>query len=184
MPSPAQDKTPAAPSSGSSDTPVPMILKREVDSYLDFEETPYFVDEEGKIYRDRQYRGVVPGIKNIPDIELKKAKPSKDTIMWIGFQPFKLFSRVFVQLYGKPAFLIKKDGEKKIAVEFPETDINLTNDAREIITSEFSTSVEKITVKIKKVKKESKAVVTIFLKKPSGYLYKQDGEYIFVDIEL
>lgn len=180
----AQTKTGSTSSSSTSDTPAPVLLKRETSDFLDMNETSHFVDEEGNIYKNRRYLGVVPGIRDVSEIDSKKVKPAKDTIMWVGFQPFKLFSRVFIQISGKPAFLIKKEGEKKIIIEFVNTDINLSNDAREIITSEFATSIETIITKVKKSKKEIKTFVTIILKKSAGYLYKQEGDYLFIDVEM
>ncbi|MBM4387231.1 MAG: hypothetical protein FJ088_05795 [Deltaproteobacteria bacterium] len=142
------------------------------------------VDDSGTIYLERGYKGIVPGIRNDSAIKEKEEFRKENSIEWIGFQPMKTFSRVFIKINGSPKYVIHKENPSLIIIEFTDAVIPMSNEKRDIITSAFPTSVEKITVKETEEKKEKKILFNIYLKKPAGYLYREEGGYLFVDVEL
>jgi len=145
-------------------------------------------DEAGQIYVSRGYKGVVPGVRDESVVPAKKHDPEvppaeRPVLSWIGFQPFATYSRVFLQLTGDFKFTVTKPKPERIEVRIPGTDISTPNDVRHLDTRQFPTTVKNIV--ISRIGEEgADAVVSIYLKKPVGYLYRQEGEYIFVDIGL
>ncbi len=145
-------------------------------------------DEAGEIYTSRGYKGVVPGIRNESDVPSKKLDAAVDhesraIVEWIGFQPFPTYSRVFIQLTGDFTFSVTRPDTDRIEVRIPSADISTANDLHELVTRNFPTAVDRVTVATSPAD-DGSMVVNVFLKVPVGYLYRQDGAYIFVDIEL
>ena len=152
-----------------------------------------FVDDSGKIYRELRYHGIIPDIrdhlgepKTQPKEKIKKkerkgkSKKSASTqINWIGFQQKQFYSRVFIQTDKLSRFRTYFPDSKHIVVSFERGHIPRRNDRRELITNQFSTAIEKITTR----RKGKGAEVVISLRKPAGYLYKQKGNYVFIDVE-
>ena len=154
-----------------------------------------FVDESGNIYRELRYHGIIPDIRDRlggaePVQKAKKAKKrakkraktrkKKSTqINWIGFQQKQFYSRVFIQTDHLSRFRTYFPDSKHIVVAFERGHIPRINDRREIITNQFNTSIDKITTR----RKGKGAEVIISLRKPAGYLYKQKGNYVFIDVE-
>ena len=147
--------------------------------------SPGFVDNKGKIYKANKYRGVIPGIRDVPAVPSKEHPPkAKNPIIeWVGFQPFKDHSRVFIQIIGPYTFSVTKKGTNLIEVAIPKAKIATPNDARELITDKFATMVKKITIKKKEDMVGPYVAVDIFLKQDVGYLFHQEGKYIFIDVE-
>lgn len=140
------------------------------------------VDEAGAIYRRRSYGGVVPHLRDsLRDVKTSKVhKRGPLEITWIGFQQKALFSRVFVQTDRLPTYTIFKPDPLHIVVEFPTARLRTVQEDRIILTHEFNTKVDQIDAK--PVKGHGIHVV-ITLKEPMGYLYKQEGDYVFIDVE-
>lgn len=139
-----------------------------------------FVDERGKIYKELRYHGIIPTIRDF--LGKKRPKTSKKTrpkITWVGFQQKQFYSRIFVQTNRLSRFTLHKPDPRHIVVTFEGANIHRRNTTRPIITSEFSTSVEKIRAR----RKGRHSQVIITLSKPVGYLYKQQGNYVFIDVE-
>lgn len=141
-----------------------------------------FADEGLEIYMARDYRGVVPNVRDNPKIP-GKLHPVKDgqaaLLQWVGFQPFKTYSRVFIKVAGDFEFSLSKERADLISVWIAGARVETPNDRRFLITKAFPTFVRKVVVR-----EEDQGVrVLIYLKKPVGYLYRRDGSYIFVDVE-
>lgn len=140
------------------------------------------VDEAGTIYRRRFYGGVIPNVRD----SLRDKKTSKVhrrgplEITWVGFQQKALFSRVFVQTDRLPTYTIFKPDPLHIVVEFPTARLRTIQEDRVILTHEFNTKVDQIDAR--PVRGRGVHVV-ITLKEPMGYLYKQEGDYVFIDVE-
>ena len=147
--------------------------------------TVNLVDEQGKVYVKRHYKGVVPGIKDVSDVPSKQhpAKVDHPVVEWVGFQPFKDYSRVFVQVLGKFVFTVTKADKQKIEITIPRATVDTPNDARELVTFKFPTQVNMIKTSVIQDDSGSSVVVRILLKKDVGYLFRQEGKYIFVDVE-
>jgi hypothetical protein len=152
-----------------------------------------YVDESGKIYKELRYHGIIPSIRDrlgAPQPETdakgkkksatKRSKKAKSTqISWIGFQQKQFYSRVFIQTDRLSRFRTYFPDKKHIVVAFESAKIPRLNDRREIITNQFSTAIDRITSR----QKGKSAEIVISLRKPAGYLYKQQGNYVFIDVE-
>ena len=143
------------------------------------------VDEQGKLYIKRHYKGVVPGIKDVSDVPSKKNPPKTNhpVVEWVGFQPFKDYSRVFVQINGQFSFTVTKTDKQTIQILIPNATVATRNDARELVTFKFPSQVNMIKTIVKSDNSGRTVLIRIFLKKDVGYLFRQDGKYIFVDVE-
>ncbi|NOZ02741.1 MAG: hypothetical protein GXP54_12755 [Deltaproteobacteria bacterium] len=146
-------------------------------------------DEAGQIYVSRGYKGVVPGVRDTSAVSVKNAKPdqaqpTRPVLEWVGFQPFATYSRVFLQLKGPIRFNVTKPKPDRIVLKLPGTDISTANDQRFLNTSEFPTAVNRVTIQQTGEGEARQTIVSIFLKKPVGYLYRHEGDYIFVDVGL
>lgn len=143
-------------------------------------------DEGGQIYTSRGYRGVVPGVRDQSDVPAKRPEneafaATRAIVEWIGFQPFPTYSRVFIQLSGRFTFAVSRPNPDRIEVRIPGADVSTPNDARRLITRDFPTAVEQIDLSTDP--SDGAIIVTINLKRAVGYLYRQEGRYVFVDIE-
>lgn len=142
-------------------------------------------DEAGQVYLSRGYKGVVPGVRDEPAVPSKvKVAASQTTdppiLQWVGFQPFATYSRVFLQLTGQFTFSVLKPRPNVIEVTLPGTRVATPNDERHLVTREFPTTVDRILIE----EKDKATVIRIVLKAPAAYLYRQEGQYLFVDISL
>lgn len=143
-------------------------------------------DEAGQIYINRGYKGIVPGVREETIVPSKKGKKDESegtpTVLWVGFQPFPSYSRVFIQISGKFSYTITKPKPNKIEVKIPNAVVSGENDLRTLETWAFPSAVERVIIQAPPVTKDT-VIINIFLRKPVGYLYRQEGQYIFVDIE-
>jgi hypothetical protein len=140
-------------------------------------------DEGGNIYVERGYKGIVPGLRDKPLVESKAKQAGGDggpVLEWVGFQPFEQYSRVFLKVSGKFTFTVAKPKPDKIVVTIPSCKVQTPNDERFLITRAFPTQVDSIFTH----PSEEGTTVEIVLKKNTTYLYKQEGEYVFIDISL
>jgi len=144
-----------------------------------------YVDVEGRIYQRRTYQGVVPRMnENAPFSEQvqKHVKSQTGTkILWVGFQQMLAASRVFIKTDRVVKYSLYKPNPKTIIVEFPRAVVPLKNNQRELMTGSFNTPVEMVRVIENKKSRTSRIVIN--LKRPVGYIYRQDGPYVYVDIE-
>lgn len=141
-----------------------------------------YVDEGGELYRRRPYSGVIPLVRDrLTDRKTSKVhRPGAVEITWVGFQQMALFSRVFVQTDRMPTYTIFKPDPLHIVIELPNARFRTIQEQRSVLTHEFNTRIDQ--VEAKRVKGQGIHVV-ITLKEPTGYLYRQEGEYVFVDVE-
>lgn len=137
-----------------------------------------FVDERGKIYRELRYHGIIPSIRDHFGKKPRKARGTSK-ITWVGFQQKRFYSRVFIQTSKLSRFTLHKPDKRHIVVTFERARIPRSNTLRPVITSQFNSAVERVKAR----RKGAKAQVVITLRKPAGYLYKQQGNYVFIDVE-
>ena len=143
------------------------------------------VDDEGRIYRERQYGGVVPSFRDLQR-DKKTAKVHKRKAMritWLGFQQKALFSRIFIQADRMPTYNVFKPDPLHIVVELPGAKLRTAQEGRQILTHEFNSKVDHVAARVMKGKEGKGVQVVITLKEPVGFLYKQDGNYVYVDVE-
>ena len=143
-------------------------------------------DEAGRIYKSRGYKGVVPGVRDVPEVPSKKkqaAQASQPLVEWVGFQPFSTYSRVFIQVTNDFQFSVTKPRSRTIRVEIPGAKLSSYNDQHYLDTRAFPSAVKRVMIEGKEGDNPS-VVVWIQLKKPVGYLYRREGNYIFVDVGL
>lgn len=145
-------------------------------------------DEGGQIYVNRGYKGVVPGVRDTAAMPSKSdgaqdiPASGRPAVEWVGFQPFATYSRVFIQVAGKYTFTVNKVKPDRIEVRLPGADVASFNDMRQLVTREFPTAIESISIEAAQGGSDA-VVVTISLKQPVGYLYRTDEKYLFVDVE-
>jgi hypothetical protein len=149
--------------------------------------TEMTADEAGSIYTNRGYKGVVPGIRDRSDVPSKQPEAQalaamRASVDWVGFQPFPTYSRVFVQISGAYSFTVTRPAPDQIEVRIPGADISTTNDLHELVTRNFPTMIDRIVISTTS-EDYGTVLVTVHLKAPSGYLYRQEGQYIFIDVE-
>ena len=143
-------------------------------------------DEAGQLYLSRGYKGVVPGVRDEPAVPSKARKaaagsaPQAPVLNWVGFQPFATYSRVFLQVAGTFSFTVTKPRSDLIEVLLPGARAATPNDQRHLVTREFPTVVDRVLIE----ERDGSTVVRIVLKGPAGYLYRQEGAYLFVDVSL
>ncbi len=140
-----------------------------------------FIDERGKIYRELRYHGIIPRIRDY--LGNKKPKPAtkrtRTQVTWVGFQQKQFYSRVFIQTNKLTRFSLHKPDARHIVVTFTGAKIKRRNNVRPIVTSQFTSSIEQI----RAVRRGRSVQVIITLSKPAGYLYKQQGNYVYIDVE-
>lgn len=143
------------------------------------------IDENGRIHTKQHYKGVVPGINDVPAVpsKMKHKKITRPLVEWVGFQAFKDYSRVFVQVLGNFTFTVTKTDKLKIDITIPNAKVDTPNDARELVTFKFPTKVNMIKTSEVNTDSGTSVVIHIMLKKDVGYLFRQEGKYIFVDVE-
>lgn len=143
------------------------------------------VDESGSIYKKRRYGGIIPQIRDqfSGGIKSSKRKWPRPTVTWVGFQQHSLFSRVFVQRDRQTSYTIYKPDPQHIYIDIPDGAIPIENDRRELLTNHFEGAVTSIAARSVKTKAFKGARVIVKLKRAAGFLYKDDGNYIFIDIE-
>lgn len=140
-------------------------------------------DEAGQVYVSRGYKGVVPGVRDEPAVpsKVKGSEPRPaPTVEWVGFQPFATYSRIFLQIRGTFSYTVTKPDPRVIEVTLPGARIATPNDERHLVTREFPTAVDRILIE----DRDGLCVVRIVLKAPTGYLYRQEGPYLFVDVSM
>lgn len=136
------------------------------------------VDEDGQVYLSRGYKGVVPGVRDEPPNKPKES--GVPALLWVGFQPFPSYSRVFLRLEGDVSFSVVKSDSKTIEVRLSGVQVATPNDQRHLVTREFPTAIDSIFVEAK----ARETIVRIVLKAPTAYLYRLEGQYLFVDVSL
>ena len=138
-----------------------------------------YVDELGRIYREMRYHGIIPSIRDHFGKKHTKAHKGMTRVTWVGFQQKRFYSRVFVQTSKLSRFTLHKPDPRHIVLTFERARIPRSNTRRPVITREFSSAVEQIQAR----RRGGSAQVVITLRKPAGYLYKQQGNYVFIDVE-
>jgi hypothetical protein len=138
-----------------------------------------YVDEAGKIYKEMRYHGIIPAVRDEFKHRKRKRKGHAH-VSWVGFQQKQFYSRVFVQTDQLRRFTITKPDPLHVKMIIYSAKVHRKNDGiRPIVTRQFKSAVEKI-----KTRRRGRNIeVTITLSKPVGYLYKQQGNYIFIDVE-
>ncbi len=148
-----------------------------------------FVDDSGKIYKELRCHGIIPRIRDslVPERKPGKGKraarpkavPKHTAVTWVGFQHKELFSRIFIQTNRLGRFTMHKPDARHIVVTIDGARIPRRNERRDVITREFKTSVDRVTAR----RRKGDAEIVIALSREAGYLYTQDGSYIFIDVE-
>jgi len=138
-----------------------------------------FVDDEGKLYHERRYQGIIPSIRDFLGTKRPSKKTKRTHITWIGFQQKELYSRIFVQTNRPSHFTLSKPDPLTIVISFDNARIPRMNERRNLVTHAFQTRVREIRPRMRGKKSE----LVIHLSEPAGYLYKQNGPYVFIDIE-
>jgi len=138
------------------------------------------VDKAGALYKDRKYKGVIPGIRPTTNPRKFARNRGKSTITWIGFQPKAAISRIFWVLTDpSPRFHVDRIDATTVDVTFPKTKIKAGNTIRGMDTQHFGGPIAYVVGK--KYKKGIR--YRIKLKRPANYLFRHEAPYLYVDFE-
>lgn len=144
------------------------------------EKVELIVDKEGQIYVDRNYQGIVPGLRNTFDPARFARLANRDYVLWVGFQPMASITRIFWQLTDPaPRFEVTRVDDRTLEVFFPGGKIRKKNNRRYVWTNKFNGPIEYI--RGKKVRGGSK--YTIKLKGSSNHLYRFEAPFLYLDFE-
>jgi hypothetical protein len=141
----------------------------------------YFVDQEGKIYEDRPYQGVVPGRRLNADGTTALAPRDVNTVTWVGFQPMAAMSRVFWQMTNpEPSFEVRRIEPTRIEVTLHDTKAANQNAMREMVMELFTGPIRSV----RGVRSGSGLKYIIELKNSAHYLYRYEAPYLLLDFEV
>lgn len=139
------------------------------------------VDPAGKIYSDRKYQGIIPGIRTSFRPERFAKKNAKHRVGWIGFQQLAKTTRVFWQLtHATPGYEVTKVDQQTIEVFFPGGRVGKRNNRRYLYTEKFPGPVKWI--RGKNVRRKG-AIYTIALKRAARYTKKFDAPFLVLEFE-
>jgi hypothetical protein len=128
--------------------------------------------------RTGPYLGVQPGLKDVaPGKENVKARGAVRVLTWVGFQMHGPGGRVFIQTSEPAVYSIVASDPNEVVLEFPDTRVQSSNDARALDTSWFPTAVA--SVEAQSVKGLARVVVR--LREVVGYDLRQEGNYLYLD---
>jgi hypothetical protein len=138
------------------------------------------VDKAGILYKDRKYKGVIPGKRATVDPRRFARSRGKAIVTWVGFQPKAAISRVFWVLTNEsPRFHVDRIDATTVDVVFPGSRILKQNTLRRMNTRHFGGPVASVTGK--RVKGGLR--YRIKLKRPTNYLFRHEAPYLYVDFE-
>ena len=138
------------------------------------------VDKAGTLYKDRKYKGVIPGIRATTNPKKFARSRGKSIITWVGFQPKAAISRIFWVLTNpSPRFHVDRIDATTVDVTFPKTKIKAGNTIRGMDMQRFGGPVAYVVGK--KTKKGIR--YRIKLKRPANYLFRHEAPYLYVDFE-
>ncbi len=141
----------------------------------------YFVDQEGKIYEDRPYQGVVPGRRLNADGSSTLEPRDVNTVTWVGFQPMAAMSRVFWQMTNQePSFEVRRIEPTRIEVTLHDTNAANQNALREMVMELFTGPIRSV----RGVRTGSGLKYIIHLKNSAHYLYRYEAPYLLLDFEV
>ena len=138
------------------------------------------VDQKRKLYRDRKYQGIIPGIRNTHSARLDLKRRKKNYITWVGFQPMAAISRLFFKLSSpEPTFHVNRIDAYTVEILFPKGKISSQNMIRPLITRNFGGPIDRVLGK--RTKRGIRYLVK--LKQPANYLFRIYGPFLYVDFE-
>lgn len=139
------------------------------------------VDGDGTIYRDRNYQGIIPGIRDAFDKEKMERLSRRNHVGWVGFQPMAAISRIFWQLTAPdPQFEVNRIDDYTLEVFFPKARFHTSNLARRLWTNAFGGPVKSIDGQ--RARRGVRYIVK--LKEPTAaYLYRFEAPFLYLDFE-
>ena len=141
----------------------------------------YFVDQEGKIYEDRPYQGVIPGRRLNADGTSTLEPRETNTVTWVGFQPMAAMSRVFWQMTNEqPSFEVRRIEPTHIEVILHDTKAANQNALREMVMELFTGPIRSV----RGVRTSAGLKYIIRLKSSAHYLYRYEAPYLLLDFEV
>lgn len=128
--------------------------------------------------RSGPYLGVQPGLKDVaPGKENVKARGALRVLTWVGFQMQGPGGRVFIQTSEPAVYSIVASDPNEVVLEFPDTRVQSSNDARALDTTWFPTAVASVEARAAK----GLARVVVRLRDVVGYDLRQEGNYLYLD---
>ena len=144
------------------------------------DEVEVLVDSVGKIYQDRNYQGIIPGIRERFDERKKPTSSKRISVLWVGFQPMAGVSRVFWQLSeNSPLYEGNRVDELTLEVFFPGARMKDASVGRPLLTTSFGGPVDSIDGA--SVRGGTRFIVK--LKQAANYLYRYEAPFLYLDFE-
>lgn len=136
------------------------------------------VDETGNIYRDRNYHGIIPGIRDAFNLERFAKMSARHRVCWVGFQPKRNVSRVFWQLtHATPRYEVTKVDNQTVEVFFPGGRIDRRNNRRYLYTDKFAGP----TTWIRGRNARKGATYRISLRADAQHTHRFEAPFLYVD---
>jgi hypothetical protein len=144
-------------------------------------------DHNNWFYRASEiYTGIIPNIQDsLPHLSpyqseiVRNDRPN--SVVWIGFQPFGGFTRVFVQFARTPNFEIEElEDAHLLELSFPNSRLALSNLRRFLDTSYFQRSVEHIDAEQVSPNRSKLIIRREFI---APYQVSTDGDYLYIDFQ-
>lgn len=132
------------------------------------------------------YTGIIPNIQDsLPHLAPYQSQNARNnrpnSVIWIGFQPFGGFTRVFVQFADSPNFEIEElENGHLLELSFPNSRLALSNLRRFLDTSYFQRSVEFIDAE-QVTSRQTKLI--IWRDSITPYQVSTEGDYLFIDFQ-
>ena len=138
------------------------------------------VDKEGTLYKDRKYKGVIPGLRATTNPRRFARQRGKAIISWVGFQPKAAISRIFWVLTDpSPQFHVDRIDAMTVDVTFPNAKVTASNTIRGMEMQQFGGPIAYVVGK--RLRKGIR--YRIRLKRPANYLFRHEAPYLYVDFE-
>ena len=165
--------------------PLPLGTRREFEDrgyevVVEGTRIEYVVDKAGRIYHDRNYQGIIPGIRNWLYPRRQQRLRNRHLICWVGFQPMAAITRVFFHFsHPNPQFEVNKRDRLSVEVYLPTDRIKLRNHGRAMYAEKFRGAIE--TIRRTRSRRGNRFIIT--LKKPTNFLYRFESPFLFIDFE-
>jgi hypothetical protein len=129
--------------------------------------------------RNGPYLGVAPGTRDTsPSTTRVRSQGAVRLLTWVGFQMVGTGGRVFIQATERPVYNLVPGAADEVVLEFPDTRLHSSNDARRLETGMFPTAVGWVEAQ---QSRGNVTRVTVKLRETVGYDLHQEGNYVLLD---
>lgn len=130
------------------------------------------------------YSGIIPGVRNLVNHVSKALAKGENNetpnqLTWIGFQPEKNRTRVFLQVASVPSYQMSRSDDKTtITLTLPNTKITTRNVTRPVIATPYKRAIK--TIHAKRGRKNT-VIVKMTVKPDADPQISQSGNFLYID---